>query len=62
MGIPVVAIFGPTDQRIWGPRGEKAKNLKRASKEGAGVQWIRPATVLDRVLPMLNELPGALIG
>jgi ADP-heptose:LPS heptosyltransferase len=61
MGTPVVAIFGPTDQRIWGPRGDKVKILKRASKEGTGVQWIRPATVLDRVLPMLNELPGALI-
>jgi ADP-heptose:LPS heptosyltransferase len=61
MGIPVVAIFGPTDQRIWGPKGEKVKVLKRASKEGAGVQWIRPAAVLEMVLPMLNELPGALI-
>jgi ADP-heptose:LPS heptosyltransferase len=61
MGIPVVAVFGPTDQRIWAPRGEKVKTLKRASKEGAGVQWIRPAAVLDRVLPMLNELFGALI-
>jgi len=36
-------------------------SLKRASKEGAGVKWISPATVLDMVLPMLNELPGALI-
>ena len=23
VGIPVVALFGPTDPRVWGPRGDK---------------------------------------
>jgi len=23
LGIPTVAIFGPTDQTVWAPRGEK---------------------------------------
>jgi len=23
LGLPTVAIFGPTDQRVWSPRGEK---------------------------------------
>jgi len=23
LGLPTVAIFGPTDQRVWAPRGEE---------------------------------------
>ena len=25
VGVPVVAIFGPTDPSIWAPRGERAQ-------------------------------------
>ncbi len=29
LGIPTVAIFGPTDQRVWSPRGEKTFVVSR---------------------------------
>jgi ADP-heptose:LPS heptosyltransferase len=49
-GIPVVAIFGPSDSRIWGPRGEKVSIIDRA--EGT---WASPAAVLDVVLTTLAK-------
>ena len=30
LGVPTVAIFGPTDQRVWSPRGEKTFVVSRA--------------------------------
>jgi ADP-heptose:LPS heptosyltransferase len=29
VGIPTIALFGPTDPRIWGPRGEKVAILRK---------------------------------
>jgi len=29
LGLPTLAIFGPTDQRVWSPRGEKAMMVRR---------------------------------
>ena len=29
LGLPIVAIFGPTDQRVWSPRGEKVFVVRR---------------------------------
>ena len=29
VGTPVVALFGPTDPRVWGPRGERIEIVKR---------------------------------
>jgi ADP-heptose:LPS heptosyltransferase len=29
LGLPTVAIFGPTDQRVWSPRGEKTSVVSR---------------------------------
>jgi ADP-heptose:LPS heptosyltransferase len=29
LGLPTVAIFGPTDQRVWSPRGEKTFVVSR---------------------------------
>ena len=48
--IPVVAIFGPSDSRVWGPRGEKVRIVDRA--EGT---WANPSAVLDIVLTMLAQ-------
>lgn len=29
LGLPTVAIFGPTDHRVWSPRGEKVEVVRR---------------------------------
>jgi ADP-heptose:LPS heptosyltransferase len=29
LGLPIVAIFGPTDQRVWSPRGKKVFVVRR---------------------------------
>jgi ADP-heptose:LPS heptosyltransferase len=46
--IPVVALFGPSDSRVWGPRGEKVKIM-----EGTEGAWVSPSAVLDTVLTTL---------
>jgi len=48
--IPVVAIFGPSDSRVWGPRGEKVRIVDRA--DGT---WVNPAAMLDIVLTTLAQ-------
>jgi ADP-heptose:LPS heptosyltransferase len=32
VGIPVIALFGPTDPAVWGPRGEKVSIIHRKSE------------------------------
>jgi ADP-heptose:LPS heptosyltransferase len=54
-GIPVVAIFGPSDSRVWRPRGEKVSIMD--GTEGA---WVSPSAVLDIVLKMLAQSIPAL--
>lgn len=29
LGVPTIAIFGPTDQRVWAPRGEKVEIVRK---------------------------------
>jgi ADP-heptose:LPS heptosyltransferase len=29
LGLPTIVIFGPTDQRVWSPRGEKTFVVRR---------------------------------
>jgi ADP-heptose:LPS heptosyltransferase len=33
-GAPVVALFGPTDPAVWGPRGARVTTLRWQAKEG----------------------------
>jgi heptosyltransferase-3 len=33
LGVPTVAIFGPTDPRIWAPRGENVRVMRMRRKE-----------------------------
>jgi len=39
VGTPVVAIFGPTDPLVWGPRGERVRIL-RGSLDEIGVEQV----------------------
>jgi heptosyltransferase III len=49
-GARVVAIFGPTDERQWGPRGECVRVLKAADLDALHVDQ-----VLDAVLAGMSE-------
>jgi ADP-heptose:LPS heptosyltransferase len=51
LGRPTVAIFGPTDPEIWGPRGEHVTIVRRKTGEGGGHGWQWPdvSSVLQAV-------------
>jgi ADP-heptose:LPS heptosyltransferase len=54
-GIPVVAIFGPSDARVWGPRGEQVRIM-----DGVAGAWVSPSAVLATGLAMLTwNVPAA---
>jgi heptosyltransferase III len=38
-GIPTIAVFGPTDPRVWAPQGTHAVALRRKWKEADGFTW-----------------------
>jgi ADP-heptose:LPS heptosyltransferase len=59
-GIPVVAIFGPSDSRVWGPRGEKVRIVKRDIMDGTEGTWVVPSAVLDVALTILTQNVSAL--
>ena len=44
LGVPTVAVFGPTDPAVWTPRGRKVKVLRG---EGGRLDAIEPADVLE---------------
>jgi ADP-heptose:LPS heptosyltransferase len=39
VGIPAVAVFGPTDPRVWAPRGRRATAVRRKWKEEDVLKW-----------------------
>ncbi len=43
-GTPVVAIFGPTDEFVWGPRGKQV-DIVTPSPRGAGLESVTPNAV-----------------
>lgn len=45
VGSPVVALFGPTDPRVWAPRGEKVRVVRTGqSLDGIAVDQVLAAT------------------
>ena len=44
LGVPTVAVFGPTDPAVWGPRGPKVKVLRG---EGGRLDAIETVQVLE---------------
>ena len=39
VGIPAIAVFGPTDPRVWAPQGMNAVVVRRSWKEGDVFKW-----------------------
>jgi heptosyltransferase III len=52
VGTPTVALFGPTDPEVWGPRGERVRCLREKPIEELGVE-----RVVDAVGEMLDSEP-----
>jgi heptosyltransferase III len=48
-GAPVVALFGPTDPAVWGPRGRKVTVLRAGDGPGETMDRIAPEPVLQAV-------------
>jgi len=58
LGMPVVAIFGPTDAAIWAPLGETVKVLGGSACRGAGGGfWPGQEEVLRAVARFLGDEP-----
>lgn len=51
VGTPVVAIFGPTDPEVWGPRGERVTVIRGESLEDLTVGGLLDVASLGSVLP-----------
>ncbi len=46
VGIPSIAVFGPTDPRVWAPQGMNAVVVRRTWKEGDVFKWT-PSDIPD---------------
>ena len=46
LGIPVVAVFGPTDPDVWGPRGARVRIVRASERTSAGLAAISVEEVL----------------
>lgn len=54
MGLPTVALFGPTSPRLWRPRGPMVRVL--APSEPTAMTWLEPDQVLDALVSLRREL------
>lgn len=53
VGTPVVALFGPTNPAVWGPRGERVKIIARS-----GMEEIKTHDVLEAITNLLSSTGG----
>jgi ADP-heptose:LPS heptosyltransferase len=65
MGIPTLALFGPTDPTIWGPRGAKVQIISTEEADTlhpgerkevllSRMDQIKPEMVMERLAPILG--------
>lgn len=54
-GVPTIALFGPTDPHIWGPRGRQVFLVRELTAEGPGWKWCSTDAVKGLVLQALEE-------
>jgi len=53
--VPVIALFGPTDPCIWGPRGTKVYIAREEMDDGSGWKWASIEAVLKVALNCLDK-------
>ncbi len=54
LGIPTVAVFGPTDPAVWGPRGTSVITVRRLEAAGQWL-WPEPEAVALAALKLLSQ-------
>jgi len=52
LGVPTIALFGPTDPRVWGPRG-KAVCIMQAESDHCGLRWPMSDMVAEKAMTFL---------
>ncbi len=57
LGLPVVALFGPTDPAMWAPRGERVAVVSAPGGIGSRMEEIRVTQVFDGVSNLLDLVP-----
>jgi ADP-heptose:LPS heptosyltransferase len=55
LGVPVVALFCPTDAAMWGPRGAKVVILQGREPTSAALAAITPHTVLEALTRLMHK-------
>jgi len=62
VGLPVVAIFGPTDPKVWAPRGQAVKVVRGNNIKGGQGQELSDYDIktvtLDAVIEAVQEVSG----
>jgi ADP-heptose:LPS heptosyltransferase len=59
VGIPTVAVFGPTDPAVWGPRGKSVCIVRECDADGQW-RWPEPGAVLREARALLGGVVGRL--
>ncbi len=57
LGLPVVALFGPTDPAMWAPRGEHVRVVAAPGGRGSNMEAISVTQVFDAVSSLLDLAP-----
>jgi len=55
LGVPTVALFGPTDPYVWGPRGKTVFITREDIEDGTGWKWVSADSVREVALNVLNK-------